>query len=48
MYMVVTSLIHKNDHLHFLNIGCSCVLVSSLIAEKANSSSKLSVASRGN
>ena len=41
-----SSLRNENAHLYFLNIGCSCVLVSSLMADKTNSSSTLSVVSK--
>ena len=34
-----SSLSNEKDHRDFLNIGCSCVLVSSLMADKANSNS---------
>ena len=43
---ICSSLSPENAHLYFLNTGCSCVLVSSLMADKTNSCSKLSVVSR--
>ena len=37
---------NENDYLYFLNILCLYLLVSSLVADMANSSFKMSVASR--